>query len=45
MGGLPAPVSGGGTERAEGAAVRFDVSARAPGIGLILRYEGLLRPA
>ena len=46
LGPLPGPrPAGGGLERAEGRAVRFDVTARAPGLGLLIRYEGLLEPA
>jgi hypothetical protein len=47
LGPLPAPglLSGGGTERAEGGGLTFDVAGRAPGIGLLIRYRGRLDPA
>ncbi|WP_280652850.1 DUF4166 domain-containing protein [Jannaschia formosa] len=41
---LPSVLTGGGVETAEAEAVRFDVSARLPGIGLLIRYRGTLHP-
>jgi hypothetical protein len=44
LGPLPTPpvLRGGGIETVEGDAVRFDVSATLPGLGLLIRYRGLL---
>jgi len=41
---LPPVLTGGGIETAEGDGIRYDVTARLPVVGLLIRYHGALHP-